>query len=190
MEPIKAPGVKSEINVTPLVDVVLVLLIIFMVVTPMLQKGQAVKLPMTDNPEKKAEDKSQIMVVVSEKHEYWIDKAKMSEAAFPAAIKEAFDRNLNASVVVKADARQIVAKASHRTRKRSRTAESVGPRADSPTGPTVPSLTNVNARSRHAPHMASRRKHWPRSSRARSALARTHAQLHLRVSHDQPARRG
>ncbi len=38
-------GVKNEINVTPLVDVVLVLLIIFMVVTPMLQRGKAVTLP-------------------------------------------------------------------------------------------------------------------------------------------------
>ena len=105
MVPIKVADVKSEINVTPLVDVVLVLLIIFMVVTPMLQKGQAVKLPATDNPDKQVEDKSQIMVVVSEKHEYWIDKAKMTEAQFPNAIKEAFDRNLNASIVVKADSR-------------------------------------------------------------------------------------
>ena len=40
-----AGGVRSEINVTPLVDVVLVLLIIFMVITPMLQRGKAVTLP-------------------------------------------------------------------------------------------------------------------------------------------------
>ena len=38
-------GIKADINVTPLVDVVLVLLIIFMVVTPMLQRGKDVKLP-------------------------------------------------------------------------------------------------------------------------------------------------
>jgi biopolymer transport protein TolR len=38
-------GIKNEINVTPLVDVVLVLLIIFMVVTPMLQRGKSVTLP-------------------------------------------------------------------------------------------------------------------------------------------------
>ena len=38
-------GVRSDINITPLVDVVLVLLIIFMVVTPMLQRGKHVELP-------------------------------------------------------------------------------------------------------------------------------------------------
>jgi biopolymer transport protein TolR len=38
-------AVKSDINITPLVDVVLVLLIIFMVITPMLQRGKAVELP-------------------------------------------------------------------------------------------------------------------------------------------------
>ena len=48
--------VKSDINVTPLVDVMLVLLIIFMVVTPMLQKGEAVQIPQTGNPPKKPDD--------------------------------------------------------------------------------------------------------------------------------------
>jgi len=38
-------GVRSDINITPLVDVVLVLLIIFMVITPMLQRGKSVDLP-------------------------------------------------------------------------------------------------------------------------------------------------
>ena len=47
-----AAGLNSDINVTPLVDVCLVLLIIFMVVTPMLQKGVPVNLPITDAPEK------------------------------------------------------------------------------------------------------------------------------------------
>ena len=45
-------ALNSDINVTPLVDVCLVLLIIFMVVTPMLQKGVPVNLPMTEEPEK------------------------------------------------------------------------------------------------------------------------------------------
>ena len=47
-------GVKSDINVTPLVDVMLVLLIIMMIVAPMLQKGVDVKLPMAANTRRQA----------------------------------------------------------------------------------------------------------------------------------------
>jgi biopolymer transport protein TolR len=54
--------VKSEINVTPLVDVVLVLLIIFMVVTPMLQRGKDVKLP-NATKQKEEDSKSDPMIV-------------------------------------------------------------------------------------------------------------------------------
>ena len=46
----RSRGIKTDINVTPLVDVVLVLLIIFMVVTPMLEKGHAVQLPKAKLP--------------------------------------------------------------------------------------------------------------------------------------------
>ena len=105
MELGKGDDVKSDINVTPLVDVVLVLLIIFMVVTPMLQKGQAVQIPLTSNPPKKPDDKNQIMVVISKDHDMWIEKDKMSEAQFPAKIKEAFERSSGGSIVIKADSR-------------------------------------------------------------------------------------
>ena len=100
-----AKGVKSEINVTPLVDVVLVLLIIFMVVTPMLQKGQAVKMPLTAEPTKVPEDSKQVLVVVTEKLDYFIEKDKMTEAQFDAGIREAFQRNPGSSIVIKADAK-------------------------------------------------------------------------------------
>ena len=53
---------KSDINVTPLVDVCLVLLIIFMVVTPMLQKGKPVMLPQTERPDKKPESTKELLV--------------------------------------------------------------------------------------------------------------------------------
>ena len=46
-------GPQADINVTPLVDIVLVLLIIFMVITPMLERGAAVKLPVAENAQNK-----------------------------------------------------------------------------------------------------------------------------------------
>ncbi len=57
-------GLNSQINVTPLVDVMLVLLIIFMVVTPMLQKGRAVQLPVVDQPEKQSDEGKDLVVSV------------------------------------------------------------------------------------------------------------------------------
>ncbi len=108
------PGeVKSDINVTPLVDVMLVLLIIFMVVTPMLQKGQAVQLPVAGNPDKKPDEKGEIMVVISAARgadrwapdKVWIDKDQYPMTQFGAKIKEMFDRNPSAKLLIKADAR-------------------------------------------------------------------------------------
>src|SRR5256714_8283181 len=57
-------GLNADINVTPLVDVCLVLLIIFMVVTPMLQKGVPVNLPMTEEPEKTPDTDKQLQISV------------------------------------------------------------------------------------------------------------------------------
>src|SRR6478672_7484679 len=59
---IKAAAIRSEINVTPLVDVVLVLLIIFMVVTPMLHRGVKIELPETVHHEKK-QDSGELLIV-------------------------------------------------------------------------------------------------------------------------------
>jgi biopolymer transport protein ExbD len=101
----KGADFNSNINVTPLVDVMLVLLIIFMVVTPMLQKGQAVKLPLTSDPAKVPEDSKQLLVVVNDKSEYWIEKERMPEAQFQVKIREAYQRNPGSSIVIKADAR-------------------------------------------------------------------------------------
>ena len=96
-------SVKADINVTPLVDVVLVLLIIFMVVTPMLQKGKPVRLPQTSNPATKPDEKNQTLVVVTDKREFFIDKDQMTETDFNTRIKETFERNQSSSIVIKAD---------------------------------------------------------------------------------------
>ena len=55
-------GVKSDINVTPLVDVMLVLLIIMMIVAPMLQKGVDVRLPVAANSANKPETQDQTVL--------------------------------------------------------------------------------------------------------------------------------
>src|SRR4051794_544787 len=60
----KAPPVVSDINVTPMVDVMLVLLIIFMVITPMLSKGVTVTMVKTHNPIKMQEADKEDAVVV------------------------------------------------------------------------------------------------------------------------------
>jgi biopolymer transport protein TolR len=77
---IKPGATKNDINVTPLVDVVLVLLIIFMVVTPMLHRGVHVDLPITSNHEKKQDTGEQLVVSVRcEKYESK-DKCEKSAA--------------------------------------------------------------------------------------------------------------
>ena len=59
------PPIKADINVTPLVDVVLVLLIIFMVVTPLIASGVAVDLPRTAHHARKPDDGKDIIVSVT-----------------------------------------------------------------------------------------------------------------------------
>jgi biopolymer transport protein TolR len=106
VEKVKVAPVNSAINVTPLVDVMLVMLIIFMVVTPLLQKGPPVIMPKTANPPVKPEEKSQLLVTVSSTKELWIEKDRMpSEQAFADRLGEEYLRNKNASIVLKGDAR-------------------------------------------------------------------------------------
>lgn len=76
---IKPGGTRSDINVTPLVDVVLVLLIIFMVVTPMLHRGVHVELPITQHHEKKQDTGEQL--VISIKCMKFEDKDHCAESA-------------------------------------------------------------------------------------------------------------
>jgi biopolymer transport protein ExbD len=102
--------VKSDINVTPLVDVVLVLLIIFMVVTPMLQKGRPVQLPETANPAALPEDESEILVSVSyngpgEKVSVWLDTKEVNLPDLEALLVETYQRNPSKRVVLKGDKR-------------------------------------------------------------------------------------
>jgi len=98
---IKAPSTKSEINVTPLVDVVLVLLIIFMVVTPLLHRGVQVVLPTTEHHNKRQDTGEQIMLSVRRDGTY-IDADRIESGALPSVLQREL-RKGNRPVNVRAD---------------------------------------------------------------------------------------
>jgi biopolymer transport protein ExbD len=97
--------VTSEINVTPLVDVCLVLLIIFMVVTPMLQKGRPVQLPVTENPDKKPDEKEQLLVSVDQFGDLWLAQEQIPKDFFVTKMQEEFERSSSKNIVIKGDKR-------------------------------------------------------------------------------------
>jgi len=100
-------NLQSDINVTPLVDVCLVLLIIFMVVTPMLQKGIPIQLPVTDNPDKKPENSKQKLITVAwgDPPKYYIETKWLPKEEFQKQLDEMYQRDPAAEIVIKADQR-------------------------------------------------------------------------------------
>jgi biopolymer transport protein TolR len=98
---------QSDINVTPLVDVCLVLLIIFMVVTPLLQKGINVQLPVTDNPGKKPENEKQKLITIKweDPPRYYIDSKTFPKEEFQKELDEMFQRSPTTELIIKADQR-------------------------------------------------------------------------------------
>src|SRR5215813_5917651 len=94
-------GVRSDINVTPLVDVCLVLLIIFMVVTPMLQKGVNVALPETPSPEKMPENQKQLDVSVKVDGSVYVSRNYVLDKDLPNAFRQAHENNPDREVVLK-----------------------------------------------------------------------------------------
>jgi biopolymer transport protein ExbD len=98
-------GVKAEINVTPLVDVVLVLLIIFMVITPMIARGVAVELPVTAHHDKKADDNKDLVVSVTSDGDVYLGADKIALERLTTAVQEERRRNPDKGVFLKADER-------------------------------------------------------------------------------------
>jgi biopolymer transport protein ExbD len=80
-------GVRSEINVTPLVDVVLVLLIIFMVITPMLQMGYAVNTPPEVESAVPPDSSDQIILRLDEQGRIFINRETILPAEFPQRLQ-------------------------------------------------------------------------------------------------------
>jgi biopolymer transport protein ExbD len=81
-------GVKSDINITPLVDVVLVLLIIFMVVTPILQMGHEVQVPPKVETAAPPPMQDQVIVRLDAAGTPWINKQSFPMAEFPARLSQ------------------------------------------------------------------------------------------------------
>jgi biopolymer transport protein ExbD len=83
-------GPKSDINITPLVDVVLVLLIIFMVITPIVQMGYGVQVPpKVETSAPVPQDSNQVIVRLDAEGRPWINKQQVSMAEFPGRLREA-----------------------------------------------------------------------------------------------------
>jgi biopolymer transport protein ExbD/biopolymer transport protein TolR len=99
--------VTSEINVTPMADVMLVLLIIFMVVTPMLQKGTSVELAKTHNPTNMpdADHDDAVLIAVTRDGKFWLNKSKISIDELPAKVSDILASKMDKTVFVKSDFR-------------------------------------------------------------------------------------
>jgi biopolymer transport protein TolR len=95
-------GVKNDINVTPLVDVVLVLLIIFMVVTPMLERGQKVQLPKSHSSDDTKKPESYIISLPAD-HSVWLDEEKLTEERLEPALAAAVQKNPDKKLLIKGD---------------------------------------------------------------------------------------
>jgi biopolymer transport protein ExbD len=109
MKLMKAPPVVSDINVTPMVDVMLVLLIIFMVITPMLSKGQNVTMVKTHNPIKmqEADREDAILVAITRDGRVFLSPGNslIQPDQLGSKVKDLQQNRTDKTVYIKADAR-------------------------------------------------------------------------------------
>lgn len=98
-------GLKGDINVTPLVDVCLVLLIIFMVVTPMLQQGVDVLLPQGAHAEKKAGKESDLIISVKQDGTVFVGQDWIPDNNLLTYLKAEHQKDPSRVVMLKADKR-------------------------------------------------------------------------------------
>ena len=83
----KKGGLNSDINVTPLVDVMLVLLIIMMLVAPMLQKGVPVTLPTANNTVQKPDNQEQTVLAIDSQNRFYVNGLEVSKTDMPERVK-------------------------------------------------------------------------------------------------------
>ena len=99
--------VNSDINVTPMVDVMLVLLIIFMVVTPMLQKGVSVDMAKVNNPEQMpdADKEDALLVSITRDGQVYFGSDQITIDSLTTKVKDRLAKKADKRVYVKADMR-------------------------------------------------------------------------------------
>ena len=98
----QSPGMLSEINVTPMVDVMLVLLIIFMVSAPLMQQGIQVDLPKTKSPAL-AEQEKPILLMINRANEIEIGGAKIDPDKLAEKLRAIYERRSKKEIMVQAD---------------------------------------------------------------------------------------
>ena len=96
-------GVKSDINVTPLCDVMLVLLIIMMIVAPLLQQGVSVKLPIADNTTDKPETQGQTVIAIAKDRAMYVNAKPVVEQDLGTKVAELLESSKEKTVLIKAD---------------------------------------------------------------------------------------
>ena len=96
-------GVKSDINVTPLCDVMLVLLIIMMIVAPLLQQGVSVKLPTATNTVDKPETQGQTVIAIGANKAMYLNAKPIQEGELATRINELLENQKEKVVLIKAD---------------------------------------------------------------------------------------
>jgi len=98
-------GPKADINMTPMIDVLLVLIIIFMVITPLTPKGLEALVPQPPPPNQKqsAADQRTVVVVVDQNHNYSINNETSTEEKLGERLTEIFKTRAERVVFVKGD---------------------------------------------------------------------------------------
>jgi biopolymer transport protein TolR len=96
-------GVKSDINVTPLVDVMLVLLIIMMIVAPLLQKGADVKMPSAANSSDKPETQDQTVVAIDKNDRFFVNGIPVRREELRVKVEDILENKKERIILIKAD---------------------------------------------------------------------------------------
>ena len=96
-------GPKSDINVTPLVDVMLVLLIIMMLVAPLLQQGVVVNLPLAGNTVDKPDTQDQTVVSIDSQNQFWVNGVKVDKAEMASRVQAVLEDKKERVVLIKGD---------------------------------------------------------------------------------------